>query len=549
MNEPSKTMWERSTIRWLFQPRQLRIALCAVVCLVTLVGLCYVVINWSGKHAWDKYRLQMEAQGERIQLSDFVPPPVPDDQNFAMTPFLKPLFDFLPGTQTYRDTNAIKSLYRFAERCPDWPVRTWRFHRKIDLPGWLKWLKEFNEHSRPKTATSASTNAVDRAPAAEAVLAALKEYEPVLAELRAASRRPQCRFNIRYEEENPVGILLPHLSVLKKCVKILALRASAELALGRTDAAFQDLDQAFYLANASRSEPFLISQLVRIAQAQLVIQPLWEGLAERQWTDDQLQAFQDRLQKFDFVADCTRSLQAERAFGNAIMAYARNNPKVLADGSVLEREVGSTPSSLAVALAQSHDLVGLLDVVGSTPSSLAVALAQAAPRGWFYREQLNYNRCFPEFLQPGITTHPPRFDPPLIQQNADRLAKTLENKWAVIRDHRLACSLLLPAIANSSRRFANAQTVVNQAAIACALERYRRANGSFPETLEALAPGLMKAVPRDVIGGEPLPYRRTDNGQYLLYSVGWNVKDDGGEVGLGKNGQWDIQQGDWVWRY
>jgi hypothetical protein len=446
MNEPSKTMWERSTIRWLLQPRQLRIALCALVCLVTLLGLCYVAIDWSGKRAWDKYRQQLEAEGERIQLSDFVPPPVPDDQNFAMTPFLKPLFDFLPGTQTRRDTNAVQSLNSFADRCPDWHGRAdnWRLNRKIDLSGLMK---EFNDRNRAKTTTSASTNAADRAQAAVAVLDALKEYEPVLAELRAASRRPQCRFNIRYEEENPAGILLPHLSVLKKCVKILALRASAELALGRTDAAFQDLDQAFYLANASRNEPFLISQLVRIAQAQLIIQSLWEGLAERQWTDAQLKAFQDRLQMFDFVADCSRSLQAERAFGNAIITYVRNNPRVLADGSVMDGEVGSAPSSLAVALAN------------------------AAPRGWFYREQLNYNQCFLEFLQPGITTHPPRFDPPLIQQNGQRLDTLLENRLVAIREHRLACSVLLPAIANSSRKFANAQTVLNQAAIACALER------------------------------------------------------------------------------
>jgi hypothetical protein len=188
-------------------------------------------------------------------------------------------------------------------------------------------------------------------------------------------------------------------------------------------------------------------------------------------------------------------------------------------------------------------------VQSSSVPSIAAALATAMPRGWLYREQLSYNQCFQQFLLPGITTNPPRFDPQLIQQNADRLEKTMQNMWAIIREHRLACQQLLPAVANASRKFANVQTVLDQAAIACALERYRRTNGSFPETLEALAPGLMKTVPRDVIGGEPLPYRRTDNGQYLLYSVGWNVKDDGGQVGLGKSGQWDIQQGDWVWRY
>ena len=524
MNEPAKTMWERSTLRWLFQPRQLRIALCAVVCLVTLVGLVYVTINWSGKRAWDKYRQQAEARGERFQLTNFVPPPVPDDQNFAMTPFLKPLFDFRPGTQTHRDTNAIQSLYRFADRCPDWPGRTdnWRLNRQIDLPGWLK---EFNDVGHSKTATSGGAAAADRAQAAAEVLAALKEYEPVLAELRAASRRPQSRFNLRYEEENPAGILLPHLSLLKKCVKILALRASAELALGQTDAAFQDLDQAVQLANAVRSEPFLISQLVRIAQMQLIIQPLWEGLSDRQWSDAQLTAFQDRLQKCDLVADCSRALQAERAFGNVIIAYVRNNPRVLFHGDLLDMGVDAAPTFVSTALVS------------------------ALPRGWLYREQVSYNQCFEEFLLPGIATNPPRFDPPLIQQNAERFEKTMQSSWDIFWEHRLACRHLLPAVASANRKFANVQTVLDQAALACALERHRRIDGGFPETLEPLSPGLMKTVPKDIIGGEPLHYRRTDKESYVLYSVGWNVQDDGGQVGLGKKGQWDIQQGDWVWQY
>jgi hypothetical protein len=46
-----------------------------------------------------------------------------------------------------------------------------------------------------------------------------------------------------------------------------------------------------------------------------------------------------------------------------------------------------------------------------------------------------------------------------------------------------------------------------------------------------------------------LKYRRNDDGQFILYSVGWNEKDDGGVVATIKGKHQDILQGDWVWQY
>jgi len=90
------------------------------------------------------------------------------------------------------------------------------------------------------------------------------------------------------------------------------------------------------------------------------------------------------------------------------------------------------------------------------------------------------------------------------------------------------------------------QTCANQAAVACALERYRLANGQFPETLDALAPRFIVRVPNDVIGGQTYKYRRTDDRQFILYSVGWDEKDDGGVPG---KALFDLEHGDWVWAY
>jgi len=51
-------------------------------------------------------------------------------------------------------------------------------------------------------------------------------------------------------------------------------------------------------------------------------------------------------------------------------------------------------------------------------------------------------------------------------------------------------------------------------------------------------------MPHDIINGELFRYRRTDDGQFILYSVGWNEKDDGGTPGTKL---FDEKFGDWVW--
>jgi hypothetical protein len=46
-----------------------------------------------------------------------------------------------------------------------------------------------------------------------------------------------------------------------------------------------------------------------------------------------------------------------------------------------------------------------------------------------------------------------------------------------------------------------------------------------------------------------LLYRRTNDGQFVLYSLGWNETDDGGQIALRENGSFDRDKGDWVWQY
>ena len=63
---------------------------------------------------------------------------------------------------------------------------------------------------------------------------------------------------------------------------------------------------------------------------------------------------------------------------------------------------------------------------------------------------------------------------------------------------------------------------------------------------DALMPKIIPQLPADVIGGKPYVYRRTEDGRFVLYSIGWDEKDNGGTPG---KDLFDEKEGDWVWQY
>ena len=100
----------------------------------------------------------------------------------------------------------------------------------------------------------------------------------------------------------------------------------------------------------------------------------------------------------------------------------------------------------------------------------------------------------------------------------------------------------MPNFVRAAQTTGRNQTLVNEAFMACGLERYRLAHGQYPETLEALVPQFAENVPHDIVGGQPLKFHRSSDGRFVLYSVGWNQKDDGGVPGQ------SASEGDWVWQ-
>jgi hypothetical protein len=478
--------------------------------------------NWRGRRAWNKYRHELEARGEQLDLQAFIPKPVPDEQNFAATPLIQSWF-----SRKLNDDELWEDVYfGAASTVPSSPDNSPR--RFVNLVAWQMAFDAFrsgrtNRHQRFE---SDRLDTESRAKAAPAVLQGLESSEPRLAELRAASRRPYSRYPVVYDLENPWGIRLPHLVKVKGACARLRLKSCAELAMGQGTNALEDVKLMLYLVDSAKEEPFLISYLVRVACLQITTQSIWEGLAEHRWSEAQLQELQTRLEQYNFVADFKRPLDAERASGILTVDLLYRQKYRL---STLGTESGSTPSDWTFA-----DLVGRI-----------------APHGWYHQEELNYCRLYQIQLGGTFDGSEKRIRPGKIESNAHELEREISGRplgrpLGPIIHHRVVASLLLPDLSKAIWRSAAAQTTADQAALACALERYRLAKGQFPENLEALVPQFIARLPSDLLSGEPYKYRRTDDGQFTLYSVGWNEKDDGGVTG---KTLYDDKQGDWVWQY
>ena len=76
---------------------------------------------------------------------------------------------------------------------------------------------------------------------------------------------------------------------------------------------------------------------------------------------------------------------------------------------------------------------------------------------------------------------------------------------------------------------------VSAAAAAVAVVRYRLSHGKYPARLEDCVPEFLAAVPTDPCDGQPIRMKALEGGM-ILYSVGSDGKDDGGQDEYGLTG-------------
>lgn len=512
MNDHFENLTKRPLIvrffRWLFSWRIIRRALIALAGLITLLALLITEENWRGKHAWENYKREWEAKGERFDIASVAPPPVPDAQNFFAAPIVVSIFGLT--NQTVSENSSI-SIYRGDWK--SWPTNggSWQKARMTDLKQWQEYFRGLAGSTNAFPIPSQPTT-----PAAD-VLLALNVFDPQVAELRQASQRPYSRLPLNYDNGfEDVGKLFPSLAGVKRCGQLLQLRAIAELGDGQGESALDDIKLMLHVTDSIRNQPFLISHLVRIAMMAITLQPIYEGLAQHKWSGTQLAELEQRLAKVDFLADFQTAMRGERAC--AIRAFEIQ--RITREDKIM---VNYTDTNRIVTISY-----------------------RFMPSAYFYQNELAFARLHEQFILP-LVDLTNRIVAPAALSHAEA-AEIAQRKHA-FAPYKAQALMLFPAISKSVIKFAIIQGQVDLAHVGCALERYRLAHGNYPESLDALAPQFIAKIPHDIINGQPLHYRRTDDGKFVLYSVGWNETDDGGVVALRKTGTPDSEKGDWVWQY
>jgi hypothetical protein len=250
------------------------------------------------------------------------------------------------------------------------------------------------------------------------------------------------------------------------------------------------------------------------------------------WTEPQLERLQRAWGPVDLVEAVERGFVGERAGGYELFARLRR-----ASGAHTERlfpiVIGGGLSSLQRTFAE----VGV-DYLYFPAYKLTC----------IDEDELFYLRCMQESLVPlrMLKAHRPWAEG---KQGLVATIARLNKASSSPRRYRYFVSMMaIPNIARAGERAVQVETERQMTLAAIALERFKLRHGNLPASLEALVPEFLAAVPYDYMSAKPLRYRAGSDGRYVIYSVGEDGKDDGGDATPPQGGRPGLWEGrDAVW--
>jgi hypothetical protein len=298
------------------------------------------------------------------------------------------------------------------------------------------------------------------------------------------------------------------------------LRALIEQRNGKAEAALNDVLTLLRVVHHLEQEPQLLCQLLRVAYVRIAMQPIWEGLHEQRWNEAQLQRLQAGLGGADLLASWRRSWTAELVYTRGMMQKWAAAPMWPRPHVFGEAKDGRLSGRLADYLFPFF-----------------------VPKGWIQQNQITMEqqrrRQLIDIIDPARHI--------LDAHNCDAVTAA----WAQSprRPYTFLAKLFVTDLSEQNLRVAQTQSSLDQALVACALERYRMAHHAYPERLQDLVPAFAAQFPADLShNGQPLHYQKGAQG-YRLYALGWDGLDQGGQVAMDtqKPPRHNLRQGDWVW--
>lgn len=477
-------------------------ALIITAIVLALPVLFLVEEHFRGKWALAKLKREMAAKGEKLTVEE-CRPPLPLDGADNAYPALMRAIAVFPGGQASQVTPGSMRAVG-----PD-KVRT--------VFSLSEWFDTYTSDRNPRKTNTWETLADALAPGAEQLPA-----------IRELLRKPVCVSTHNYHRGFDAP--MPHLAKTRMMAQELSADALLRLHQGQNDEAVEDIISALQLADALREERLVISQLVRIANTAIAVGPTWQALQAPGLTDGQLARLHNAWQSRQFVPEMLRSLEMERAVASTQYDRYRASPGSMADA--LESWALFDPLGGAGTVttgATSFDDV--VQTVGDKAGKLfrrgvAVPVWQFA---WSYEDERAYLAVIQAMLDGGRKSYQ-SYSMQTFFRARDALERQVNGQWAYDRIRHLISSMLATSLSRTIDRAIVAEAQRDLILAAVALKRFELRHGRLPAELGALVPEFLPAPPRDIFDGQPLRYRLREDGGFLLYSVGKDEKDDGGDA-------------------
>lgn len=331
---------------------------------------------------------------------------------------------------------------------------------------------------------------------------------------------------IREALKDPAAYAGPCTNMVMGCrVNFVAIRIAAQWLMGaaenelhqrRLEEGLQDLEALAGLAQVDRDEYTPVAQVTRVAVAGLGLATTWDALQAPGWIEPQLERLQEAWEPVDLAEADEKGLLGARAGAYEWFDRARHS---------------SGPETSR-----------LLRASWNLGSSSPAAMLENVARDYLYFPAYKLTSfdadelLYPKTVQEGITAlrllkaHQPWPEVKQVMLKAGaRLGTT--GRWSDQFRYPLSRTIA-PYYLKVRGAAITAETERQMTLAAIALKRFQLRHGQLPPSLEALVPELLSAVPYDYMSARPLRYRLKPDGSYVLYSVGLDGKDDGGDPSL-----------------
>jgi hypothetical protein len=451
---------------------KLRSKILLVLVLLLVLGFIFLLPHGGYRHALEAYKQQLLARGEKLTIAELAPQPSINPSNGAKA--------FMQLMSNYTSPN-------------DYP-----YTMRMLAPG------------------LAATDCTNETPE---MTANYEQNASKTAELHNVLNMPTLDFDLDYSRG--VFILLPHLAKLKSAEHLACITTMQAFHAKNLPEAKSDLLTAVQLVRLFRNDSLEMSDLVRCTMAYIAQAATWEGLQSDKWSEAELAELQSKWDEMDFFRDSESVLMMERANELALFDWGRQSY----DGTGSFSGFSSAPTS-------GTSLTG--GGFNSGFGQKLKGLYDRYPRYWMWKSSWSYDEefCYLQILNNGLescrlTKTTGAFVPALnkLRQEdtsiAQRHPEATNHFWIFFPSSDWFDTYLL--------RLAKCETARRLTVTAIALKRYHLQHGAYPATLNELVPAFLPAVPGDFMDGKPLRYRLRPDGDFLLYSVGEDGIDDGGD--------------------